>query len=103
MGDLCSKSMKADKVFAKSDGHSDNHKSNGKNHKSTNMPSDLTSVGDHGVDKKKKEVVAAAGNGSDDFYDGIPWFSSNYFRQAIYENSLNQDRCLCWHIVYGIW
>ena len=33
----------------------------------------------------------------------FPWFSSNYFRQAIYENSPNQDRCLCWHIVYGIW
>ena len=44
-----------------------------------------------------------------DFYvlnmeDGFfPWFSSNYFRQAIYENSPNQDRFLCWHIVYGIW
>ncbi|KAG5060156.1 hypothetical protein JHK87_001185 [Glycine soja] len=71
MGGLCSKSMKGDKVFAKSDGHSDNHKSNGKNHKSTNMPSDLTSAGDHGLDMKKQEAAAAAGNGSDDFYDGL--------------------------------
>ena len=71
MGGLCSKSVKGDKVFAKSDGHSNNHKSNGKNHNSTNMPSDLTSARDHGLDKKKQEVVAAAGNGSDDFYDGL--------------------------------
>ena len=71
MGGLCSKSVKGDKVFAKSDGHSDNHKSNGKNHNSTNMPSNLTSARDHGMDKKKQEVVAAAGNGYDDFYDGL--------------------------------
>ncbi|KAL5174098.1 hypothetical protein HKD37_08G020645 [Glycine soja] len=78
MGGLCSKSVKGDKVFAKSDGHSDNHKSDGKNHKSTNMPSDLTSAGDHGVDKKKQEADAAAGNGSDDFYDGIPRFNDSF-------------------------
>ncbi|KAL5166270.1 GrpE 1, mitochondrial [Glycine soja] len=64
-------SVKGDKVFAKADGHSDNHKSNGKNHNSTNMPSNLTSARDHGMDKKKQEVVAAAGNGYDDFYDGL--------------------------------
>ena len=62
--------VKGDKVFAKSDGHSDNHKSNGKNHNSTNMPSDLTSARDHGLDKKKQEAAATTGNGSDDFYDG---------------------------------
>ena len=78
MGGLCSKSVKGDKVFAKSDGHSDNHKSDGKNHKSTNMPSDLTSAGDHGLDKKKQEAAIAAGNGSDDFYDGIPWFNDSF-------------------------
>ncbi|KAL5158658.1 Pentatricopeptide repeat-containing protein, chloroplastic [Glycine soja] len=64
-------SVKGDKVFAKSDGHSNNHKSNGKNHNSTNMPSDLTSARDHGLDNKKQEVVVAVGNGSDDFYDGL--------------------------------
>ena len=78
MGGLCSKSVKGDKVFAKADGHSDNHKSNGKNHNSTNMPSNLTSARDHGMDKKKQEVVAAAGNGSDDFYDGIPRFNDSF-------------------------
>lgn len=85
MGGLCSKSVKGEKVFAKTDGHSDNHKSDGnKNHKSTTVPSDLTSKGDHGVDKKKQEsgavggAAAAAGTGSDDFYDGIPRYNDSF-------------------------
>ncbi|KAG5076997.1 hypothetical protein JHK82_055692 [Glycine max] len=82
MGDLCSKSVKADKVFAKSDGHSDKHKSDGKNYKSTNMPSDLTSAGDHGLDKKKQEAATATGNGSNDFYDGIPWFNDSFTHKS---------------------
>ena len=82
MGGLCSKSVKGDKVFAKSDGHSDNHKSDGKNHKSTNMPSDLTSAGDHGLDKKKQEAATAVGNGSNDFYDGIPWFNDSFTHKS---------------------
>ena len=82
MGDLCSKSMKADKVFAKSDGQSDKHKSDGKNYKSTNMPSDLTSAGDHGLDKKKQEAATAVGNGSNDFYDGIPWFNDSFTHKS---------------------
>ncbi|KAL3021179.1 hypothetical protein AAZX31_05G183500 [Glycine max] len=83
MGGLCSKSAKGDKVFAKSDGHSDKHKSDGKNHKSTNMPSNLTSAGEHGVDKKKQEgSAAAAGNGSDDFYDGIPRFTDSFSHKS---------------------
>ena len=83
MGGLCSKSAKGDKVFAKSDGHSDKHKSDGKNHKSTSMPSNLTSAGEHGVDKKKQEgSAAAAGNGSDDFYDGIPRFTDSFSHKS---------------------
>ena len=83
MGYLCSKSVKGDKVFAKSDGHSDKHKSDGKNHKSTSMPSNLTSAGEHGVDKKKQEgSAAAAGNGSDDFYDGIPRFTDSFSHKS---------------------
>jgi len=81
MGGLCSKSAKGDKVFAKADAHSDNHKSDGKNHKSTIMvPSDLTSAGDHGVDKKKQEGAAAAPavSASEDFYDGIPRFNDPF-------------------------
>ncbi|KAK7318389.1 hypothetical protein RJT34_03088 [Clitoria ternatea] len=67
MGGLCSKSAKGDKVFAKTDGYSDNHKSDGKNHNkiTTTMASDLTRSGD-GVVKKKQEGP------DDDFYDGIP-------------------------------
>ena len=75
MGGLCSMYVKGDKVFAKSDGHSDNHKSNGKNHNSTNMPSDLTSARDHGLDKKKQEVAATIGNGSNEYM-----FSSKFQR-----------------------
>ncbi|KAG4933629.1 Pentatricopeptide repeat-containing protein, mitochondrial [Glycine soja] len=67
----CNNLNEGDMVFAKSDGHSNNHKSNAKNHNSTNMPSDLTSARDHGLDNKKQEVVVAVGNGSDDFYDGL--------------------------------
>lgn len=79
MGGLCSKSAKGDKVFAKADAHSDNHKSDGKNHKSNIMvPSDLTSAGDHGVNKKKQEGAAPAGTGSEDFYDGIPRYTDSF-------------------------
>jgi len=81
MGGLCSKSAKGDKVFAKADAHSDNHKSDGKNHHSAIMvPNDLTSARDHGVDKKKQEGAAAAhtGIGSEDFYDGIPRFTDSF-------------------------
>ncbi|BAT73210.1 hypothetical protein LR48_Vigan01g008800 [Vigna angularis] len=81
MGGLCSKSAKGDKVFAKADAHSDNHKSDGKNHKSNIMvPGDLTSAGDHGVNRKKQEGAAAApaGTGSEDFYDGIPRYTDSF-------------------------
>ncbi|XP_020227406.1 uncharacterized protein LOC109808704 [Cajanus cajan] len=80
MGGLCSKSAKGDKVFAKADGHSDNHKSDGRNHKSTTMPSDLASARD-GVDKKQQLADgggAPAGTGSEEFYDGIPRFNDSF-------------------------
>ncbi|XP_027340349.1 uncharacterized protein LOC113853866 isoform X2 [Abrus precatorius] len=75
MGGLCSKSVKGDKVFAKTDGHSHNHESSAKNHKAT-MPSDLEGAG-NGVEKKKQE--GDAGTGPDvDFYDGIPRYTDSF-------------------------
>ncbi|KAK7358759.1 hypothetical protein VNO77_00698 [Canavalia gladiata] len=75
MGGLCSKPAKGDRVFAKADGVSDNHKSGGKNNKAITLPSDLTSAGD-GVENKKQE--GAAETGPDDFYDGIPRYTDSF-------------------------
>ncbi|KAL2342870.1 hypothetical protein Fmac_004155 [Flemingia macrophylla] len=88
MGGLCSKSAKGDKVFARADGHSDNHKSDAKSHKPTTMPSDLTSAGD-GVDKKQQQgggggggAAAPAGTASEDFYDGIPRYDDPFAHKS---------------------
>ncbi|KAJ1387778.1 hypothetical protein SESBI_39677 [Sesbania bispinosa] len=74
MGGLCSTSAKGDKAFAKTKGHSDDHKSAGKNHKPT---IDLTAAGE-GLEKKKREPAADEGTGPDDFYDGIPRYTDPF-------------------------
>ncbi|KAJ1405010.1 hypothetical protein SESBI_26151 [Sesbania bispinosa] len=61
MGGLCSTSAKGDKAFAKTKGHSDDHKSAGE-----------------GLEKKKREPAADEGTGPDDFYDGIPRYTDSF-------------------------